>query len=374
MKMFRQMVNDYIRMGLQHDASTMKRLSKLCYSELVRYDIISYYKLHAISKAAGILANRKQSIKRGYLTKTPYVKKDILVSCYGFKIINGKLRVPLGNRQYFDIPLNSHTKNILSDTAVTVRSFTLAANDVVSICYSKEVGEIECDKTAGVDRNLRNLTVGSHDEITQYDLSEAVDIAENTRSIIGSFKRNDMRIRKKIAGKYGRRRHNRISQLLHHASKQVVARAREEKTAIAFEKMTNIRRLYQKGNFQGRTHKSKLNGWSFAEIKRLIIYKAQWEGMPIIQLTATQTRGTSQLCPRCGKRLQEDRLRRLELYCQQCDSWLNRDVVAAMNIAKKGGEAFHLSQGDASEAMKGNPMMPVILRVDASKLSHQHKT
>lgn len=113
------MVNDCIRIGWANDASTMKRLSKLCYSELARYDIISYYKLHAISKAAGILANRRQSIKRGYQTKTPYLKRGILVSSYGFKVEDGILRIPLGNRQYFDIHLNKHTKESLSYPAVT---------------------------------------------------------------------------------------------------------------------------------------------------------------------------------------------------------------------------------------------------------------
>ena len=44
-------------------------------------------------------------------------------------------------------------------------------------------------------------------------------------------------------------------------------------------------------------------------------------------------------------------------------------MVAAMNIARKGGEVFHRSKGDACEAMKGNPTTPVILRVDASKLA-----
>jgi putative transposase len=373
METFRLMVNDCIRIGLQNDASTMKRLSKLCYAELARYDIISYYKLHAISKAAGILANRKQSIRRGYPTKIPYLKKGILVSCYGFKMIDGELQVPLGNRQYFDVPLNSHTKNILSDAAVTVRSFTLAANNTVSICYSKDVVEIECATIAGVDRNLRNLTVGTHENIVQYDLSKAVDVAENTRSVVRSFKRNDVRVRRKLYGKYGKRRHDRINQLLHHVSKQVIVTAKNEKTAIAFEKLTNIRRMYQRGNYQRKNYRSKLNGWSFAEIKRQIEYKAQWEGMPVIQLSVKETRGTSQLCPRCGKRLQENRLRRRELYCQQCDRWLDRDVVAAMNIAKKGGEAFHRSQGDAGEAMKGNPMTPVILRVDASKLTFRRE-
>ena len=158
METFRQMVNDCIRIGLENDASTLKKLSVLCYPSLARYDILSYYKLHAISKAAGILANRKQSIKRGYPTKTPYLKKGILVSSYGFKVIDGILKVPVDNRQYFDIPLNKHTRQVLSDQLLILRSFTLTANNTVSICYSKEIAEIECATIAGVDRNLRNLT------------------------------------------------------------------------------------------------------------------------------------------------------------------------------------------------------------------------
>jgi putative transposase len=268
MESFRKMVNDCIRTGLQNDVSTLKRLSKLCYPALANYDIISYYKLHAISKAAGILANRKQSLKRGRKTRNPYLKKGILVSCYGFKINDGILKVPLDDRSYFDIILNKHTKEILSSPVVTVRSFTLTANNTVSICYSKHIVEIDCTTIAGVDRNLRNLTVGNDDKVDQYDLGKAVDIAEDTRSIVRSFKRNDVRIRRNIAAKYGKRGRNRVQQLLHHVSKQIITKAKQEKTGIAFEKLTYIRRLYQKGNHQGRDYRGKLNGWSFAEIKR----------------------------------------------------------------------------------------------------------
>jgi putative transposase len=115
METFRQMVNDCIRIGLANDASTLKTLTKFAYPQLVKYKIISYYKLHAISKAAGILANRKQSVKRGYLSKSPYLAKAILISCYGFKIVSGVLKVPLGDRQYFNIPLNNYVRKELSD-------------------------------------------------------------------------------------------------------------------------------------------------------------------------------------------------------------------------------------------------------------------
>jgi len=152
METFRKMVNECLRIGLAYDASTLKRLSNLCYLALARYDIVSYYKLHAISKAAGILSNRKQSIRRGYPTKTPYMKRVSLISSYGFKMDDGILKAPLGNRKYLDIPLNPYIRSILSDPAVTVRSFTLATNNTVSICYCKQVSETGCIMTAGVDR------------------------------------------------------------------------------------------------------------------------------------------------------------------------------------------------------------------------------
>jgi len=201
MEIFRQMVNDCIRIGLENNLSTMKKLCSLAYKQLARYDIISYYKLCAISHAAGILANRKKSIKRGLQPRQPYAKRPLLVSCYGFKIVDGVLKVPLGNRQYFDIPLSDYADKTISISSFRIRSFTLTI-DAVDICYSKEVEMIECSSTEGVDRNLRNLTIGNCQQVKQYDLSKAVDIAENTRSIMKSFKRNDVRIRRKLYSKY----------------------------------------------------------------------------------------------------------------------------------------------------------------------------
>jgi hypothetical protein len=105
MRDYKQMSNDAIRIGLAANVSAMKSLSMLSYKELKRYKVPSYYKLCAISKAAGILASRKKSMRRGYETKDPYLKKLILVSCYRFKIKSEKLKIPLGNKKFEDIPL-----------------------------------------------------------------------------------------------------------------------------------------------------------------------------------------------------------------------------------------------------------------------------
>jgi putative transposase len=370
METFRKMVNDCIRIGLENNISTMKKLSKLAYIQLAKYNIISYYKLCAISQAAGILANRKKSLQRGKAPRNPYAKRPFLVSCYGFKTADDILKVPVGHGQYFVIPLNGYVKRTVSDGILQIRSFTITANSV-SICYSREVQPIQVRTFAGIDRNLRNLTVGDVQNIVQYDLSKAVDITENTGSIVKSFKRNDVRIRKRLYSKYGTRRKNRIAQVLHRVSKTVVQNAKQDKSAIVFEDIRRIRQLYQRGNYQGKSYRGRMNSWSFAEIKRLITYKAAWEGIPVIQLSIAETRGTSQLCPRCGKKITQVDGRML--WCDHCKRWMDRDVVGAMNVSIKGRSRFERSQGLAGEAMKGNPTMPVILRVDASKLALRRK-
>ena len=374
METFRRMTNDCIRLGLEYDLSSMKRLSKLCYHKLQKYDIAAYYKLCAISRAAGILSNRKKSLARGFPTKDPCARKPLLVAYFGFKVQkeDGILKIPLRKREYLEIRLNDYAKLTLSDPFITVKSFTISEKSL-SICYSKEVNLIECTNTVGIDRNLSNLTVGNASHIVQYDISRAVDIAENTRSIVRSFRRNDTKIRRRLYAKYGQRRKNRINQLLHNISKHVVRQAVTNNEAIVFEDLTQIRKLYQRGNYQGSNYRAKMNAWPFHEAKRQTEYKAAWEGIPVIGLPKSETRGTSKRCPRCGKRTQEaargDRIHYRQLWCPECEIWIDRDIVAAMNLSVKGLARFASSQGLAGEAMKGNPTMPVILRVDASKLS-----
>ncbi|MDA4135385.1 MAG: transposase [Thaumarchaeota archaeon] len=382
MEAFRLMCNDAIRIGLAADASSLKRLSKLTYSELKRYDDVpSYYKLCAISKAAGILAARKKSIRRGFPTKNPYLSKPLLVSGYGFKVKDASLVVPLGERRFERVSLNAHTLAVMLQPGVKVRSFTLTERSL-SLCIAKEVEEVPVQSVVGVDRNLRNVTVGNAEQVTYYDVSHVVEIAENTRGIMRSFKRNDVRIRKRLAEKYGRRRQERIRQILNRASKNVVTEAKRNRQAIAFEDIGGIRKLYRRGNGQGRAFRDNMNSWPFHELKRQVEYKAAWEGVPVVTLSAKETRGTTMDCPRCGERLQAavrgDSQRYRQLWCKGCKRWEDRDLVAVMNISRRGWVRFAQSQGEgeAGEAVKRNPegrRQQVILRVDASKPCHAHR-
>jgi hypothetical protein len=65
MRDYRQMANHAIRIGLANKISSIKTVCALSYKQLKRYKVPSSYKLCAVSKAAGILASRKKSMRRG---------------------------------------------------------------------------------------------------------------------------------------------------------------------------------------------------------------------------------------------------------------------------------------------------------------------
>jgi putative transposase len=374
------MVNESIRIGMANDASSLRKLSLLSYNQLAQYDSPSYYKLCAISRAAGILAARKKSVRRGYATRTPYAIRPVLVSCYGFKIKNGRLEIPVLRGKRLSLPLTNHTLEAITKPEVKVRSFTLTRARL-SLCIARDPPMIECASTVGVDRNLRNLTTGNDDQTNHYDLSKTVRIASATTNIVASFRRDDARIRTRIASKYGRRRTARIGHLLHNATKTIVTLAVRRRTAIVLENIEGIRRLYRKGNGQGRKYRGKINGWSFGEAQRQIEFKARWVGLPVIRLSRRETRGSSVTCPRCGERLQSDKRLKRKLWCSNCRVVMDQDMVAAVNLSRRGRVRFARSrppiieaQGGAVEAMKGNPTPTVIPGVDAPKLTQPTKS
>lgn len=365
MDMFKQMVNECIRIGLESNVSTLRKFSSNYYNKLEKYNIQSKYKLTAMSQACGRLSQMRRSIKEGKTPKPPCVNKPFLVSCYGFKINGMLLSIPTGNRNYVNIILNRHTQEILSDKSVKVKSFVITP-DSVSFCIQKQVDEIQCTNTVGIDRNLKNVTVGNHEKVTIYNMSDVPKITYRTRKIISTFKRSDHRIMQKIYSKLNNRKARRVKQFLNRISKDIIQKAKETKSMIVLEDIKGIRKLYRKGNYQGKKYRGMMNSWSFYELQRQIQYKAAWEGIPV---RFVNPKCTSKLCPMCGTRIQEDRGHNRKLWCGICKKSMDRDVVASMNISYRGLQRFCNPSGLPVEAMKRNSEMPIILRVDGSKLS-----
>ena len=335
LEQFRQMMNDCVRIGLAENVTSLKALSTKTYHQLVTYDAMSYYKLCAISKATGVLRNYRKARNKNPETRQPHARRPQLTTCYGFKISAkaGVLFLPFKPKQPLPISLNAHVLRVLSEPGIQVRAVTLTKRQL-SISYAKGVEPIRPRGLVAIDRNLDNLTTADSDgKVTRQNLAKATEIKAIYREIRSHMQRSDLRISRRVAEKYGRKQREKVKQILHHASKQIVQDAQHRQFGIVMEKLTGIRKLYRKGNWQGRSYRGMMNGWSYYELQRQIEYKAQWEGIPVIYVNPN---GTSVKCSICGSRMaripEENRL----LKCRSCGFTVDRDINAARNILARG--------------------------------------
>lgn len=356
METFRRMVNECIRVGLAEKRSSLKSLSLVCYPKLKSYETPSVYKLCAISKAAGILKHYRKFSKK-HRVREPQCTRLSLTTCYGVKVIGGRLRVPPG----IEIPLNQYTLRFLLQPNIEVRSVTLTP-DTLSISVRKHVKPMQCAGMLSIDANLGNLTIADTENQTEkYDLSRVTTIKARCREVKRRFRRNDVKVRRRICGKYGRLERNRVGWLMNNVSANIVLNAKMRRQAVAMEDLRGIRRLYRKGNGQGRYYRSRMNSWSYAELQRQIQYKADWNGIPVIYV---KPYGTSAKCSICGHRMLPEENRKL--HCPSCGLTVDRDVNAARNILARA--LRFRTVGSAGEAMvQESSRTEVLLKVDADQ-------
>jgi len=366
LEQFRLMTNDCIRIGLVEGVTSLKSLSQKAYKQLGGYKVLSYYKLCSISAATGILRNYRKALRKHQHPTVPYARRPRLTTCYGFKIKDGLLLLPIKFHQTISIPLNSHSLAVLAK--VNVDSVTLTEHKI-SISFSRAVTKVNSTEYIGVDRNLDNVTIAdSTGEAERLDLSEATRIKAKYRKTISRIHRNDVRVRYQIFSKYGTIERNHVQQILHRASKIIVLEAKRKHYGIVMEKLTGIRRLYRQGNGQGSNYRFRLNSWSFAELQRQIDYKARWEGIPVIYVNPN---GTSVKCSMCGSRMARIPEENRKLKCASCGFMVDRDVNAARNLAARG--LRFRPDGWVGEGMVEGPTK-VILKLDTHQSSQQPKT
>ena len=374
------MVNDCLQIALKdgrHPITSMKSLSLMAYHQLDSYGIATYYRLSAISKAAGMVSGYRKSLKKNPNTMRPYARRLSLTDCYGFKIEGGNLRITIRKGEYESIRLHKHTMEVISNPSYKLRSVSLTGR-VVSVAFSKETGGEVIPKGAmGIDSNLLNVTVAdSHDNVKRFDLSGVAEIKARCRETKKHFRRNDIRMRRQIFGKYGNIQRNRVQWILHNISASIVKEAKLNQFAIVMENLKGIRKLYHKRSGQGNEYHSTMNSWSFYQLQKQIEYKAQWEGLPVIYV---DPRGTSVKCAKCGCKTMRDPNAYRALVCPKCGVSFDRDENAAKNILAKGGVRFTPNEPseERKEAMKGNAEHegePQILGVDEGKLRHAERT
>jgi putative transposase len=352
----------------------------------------SCYKVASIARACAVVQSRKKSEKRDIRVGHSRPLRPMVCVISGFfTTMKGRLFIPLRRDKYFDIQLNRHVFENLEGKKV--RSLTITP-DSLSFCYSVDIEPLPVMRVYGVDRNEKNVTFGDRERVTCVDMAKVVRIKQTTREIISSFKRNDVRIRRKLARKYWKRANRRTDQVLHAVTNFIVGDASRNRAALALEDLTGIRKMYRRGIGQGNDYRFRLNSWPHWKEMKMLDYKAAWKGVTVIPLTKSETYGSSTICATCGEKLHSPEKGDAEharmLWCQKRKVWVDRDVNAALKLSIRGRSRFARSlprsgtgesrsqaaittppieeKGLAGEAMRGNGTKTLILRVDASRL------
>ncbi len=115
----------------------------------------------------------------------------------------------------------------------------------------------------------------------------------------------------------------------HVLSKQIV-HASEPGSTIVLENLKDIRKRV-KAKRKTAT-KRRIHGWSFAQLKSFIMYKAEERGCTVV---GVDPRHTSQMCRCCGHTARTNRRSRGVFICRACGFHLHADLNAARNSAAK---------------------------------------
>lgn len=188
-----------------------------------------------------------------------------------------------------------------------------------------EEAPIDPDDVLGVDLGLVNVATDS-------------DGNQYTGAVILSTRRRHRRTRTRLQGKgtksakrllkKRRRKESRFQRHENHKiSKEIIARAKGTKRAIALEDLTGIRERIRSKKPQRAT----LSAWAFSQLRTFITYKAQAAGVPVILV---DPRNTSRTCPACGHCEKANRKAQANFRCVACGCAGNADQIAAENIRR----------------------------------------
>jgi IS605 OrfB family transposase len=204
--------------------------------------------------------------------------------------------------------------------------------------------------------------IEKNDEVVGVDLGLTRPAVTSTRHFLGSKQwkeqeRRLFRLRRQLQkrGSKSAKRHlkNLSGQLFrqrkdhdHVLSKHITQDATPGST-IVLEKLTDIRERVTHTKKDGGQR--RMHSWSFAQLFRLLAYKAEAKG---IEVTRIDPRYTSQACSRCGHQARNNRRSQSLFLCRTCGYCLNADLNASYNIREKY-PAF-LAQ-DGTSILGGSP-------------------
>jgi len=180
----------------------------------------------------------------------------------------------------------------------------------------------------GIDLGVSQVTTDSDGESVAGEPIKAM--RRKMRRVRGLLQKKGTKSAKRHLKRVGKKESRYRKNANHVISKQIVAKAVNTAKALALEDLKKIR---ERSNGFGREMRWLLGGWSFADLRAKITYKAQDAGIPCVFV---DPRNTSRTCSKCGHCDKANRKSQSRFECNLCGFVANADVNAAVNIGVRG--------------------------------------
>jgi len=334
---FRLATNGAIRTGLQVGVTSRNALNKLAYKDF-RKEHPGLYSQHLVSAfevAAGILKNHRRRLKRsrtGQTLRPPYVKRLMMKAenqAYKLDRKEGIVDLPVraGLHVKLKLVVSQYHRRYLDDEAWSLGSLTLLPDRVV-IAFRKIPPKPYDPKTVlSLDTNERSLDgVLIREGSSSAVRAEFPDVAiiqqrhHDRRKRLQKEKANDRRTARALCRREGQREHHRVEYTLHQVANTILSFAKSQESAIVLEDLTGMRRK------KNKDLNRRLSLWPRRELHRIIEYKAEEKGIPIIKVDPSYS---SRRCPIC-RSIQHSRMG-TEFKCE-CGWHLDRHINASINL------------------------------------------
>jgi len=329
--------NEAVRAGLQAGVTSRNALCKLAYKDF-REEHPNMYAQHLVSAfevAAGILKNHRRRLKRlrtGQAVRPPYVRRLMMKAenqAYKFDRKEGVVDLPIRAGLHVKIKLvvSQYHRCYLDDEAWSLGSLTLLPDRLV-VAFRRISPKSHAPKSVlSLDTNERSLDgVFVREGSSNAVRAEFPDIAiiqqrhHDRRKRLQKKKSNDRRTTRTLCRREGRREHHRVEYRLHQVANTILSFAKIQESAIVLEDLAGIK--HKKNKDMNR----RLSMWPRRELHRIIEYKAEDDGIPIIKV---DPRYSSRKCPICGI-TQHSRMG-TEFECE-CGWHMDRHINASINL------------------------------------------
>jgi len=179
-------------------------------------------------------------------------------------------------------------------------------------------------KNVGVDLNVvGNLAAVGNPETRQGKLL-GVDALNKRLKYLEIRRRWQKQLKNLKIKRMGNKEARVMRSLNHKISREIVDYALENECNINMEDLSGIRKTKTSHSF-----KKFLHSWAFYELRLLVEYKAEKEG---IETNFVDPKYTSQDCSICGERT---KVQGKKYVCKHCGTEMHRDMNACFNIAMR---------------------------------------